>query len=204
MAGLGHSGTAVCQAVLVPQLPMLARTAWFRTDEPPADLFRPGAPLPPFDHRRLAHSGTDDLLTATLIAVAARLGDRRSHGPLWAALADLAQTFVAELRLLRTRCAALSASGSTAFDPQACALADRYALVLAAAACLGVWEGQAGSGSFLESPEWAVLALSRIGRRLGAPVPEVPAEAAQAVLAELLGRCREGRSLDLYGTELAG
>jgi hypothetical protein len=204
VAGLGHSGTAVCQAVLVPQLSMLARTTWFCTGEPPAELFRPGAPLPPFDHRRLAHFGTDDLLTATLVAAAERLGSRRSEEPLHAALTLLAQTFVEELRVLRTRCAALSASGSVAFDPQACALADRYALVLSAAACLGVWEGQAGSGSFLEGPAWAVVALGRIARRLGAPVPDLPAEAEASVLEEALERCRTGRSLDLYATELAG
>ncbi|MEK8141861.1 hypothetical protein NKH18_02025 [Streptomyces sp. M10(2022)] len=160
--------------------------------------------LPPFDHRRLAHSGTDDLLTATLIGAAGRLGSQRSHGPLPAALAGLAQTFVEELRVLRAVYAALPAAREAAFDPQACALADRYALVLAAAACLGVWEGQEGSGSFLEDPAWAVLALSRIGRRLGVPGPELPAGAVQAALAEVMVRCREGRSLDLYGTELAG
>lgn len=204
VAGLGHSGTAVCQAVLVPQLSALARTAWFRTGEPPAELFRPGAPLPPFDHRRLAHSGTDDLLTATLVGVAGRLGAQRSYGPLHDALAGLAEAFVEELRVLGDRCAALSPSSSAAFDPQACALADRYALVLAAAACLGVREGQAGSGSFLEHPAWAVLALSRIGRRLGARVPDLPEGVVELVLEEVLGRCREGRSLDLYGTELAG
>ncbi|MGW7385644.1 acyl-CoA dehydrogenase [Streptomyces sp. NPDC054794] len=204
VAGLGHSGTAVCQAVLVPQLSTLARTTWFRSDEPPADLFRPGAPLPAFDHRRLAHFGTEDLLTATLIAAADRLDAQRSHGPLHDTLASIARMFVDELRILRARCVALSASGSTAFDPQACALADRYALVLAAAACLGVWEGQAGGDSFLARPAWAVLALGRIGRRLGAPVPETPPEVDQEVLAEVLQRCREGRSLDLYATQLAG
>ncbi|MGF1430190.1 acyl-CoA dehydrogenase [Kitasatospora sp. LaBMicrA B282] len=205
VAGLGHAGTAVCQAVLVPQLPALATTAWFRTPEPPAELFRPGAPLPAFDHHRLAHSGTDDLLTATLLGVAGRLATRRTAGPLTAALAVLADTFVAELRVLRARCAALAGrTGRAAFDPQACALADRYALVLAAAAVLGIWEGQAGTGSFLEDPAWAVLALSRIGRRLGAPVAELPAEVVPTVLAEVLGRYREGRSLDLYGSALAG
>jgi alkylation response protein AidB-like acyl-CoA dehydrogenase len=204
VAGLGHSGTAVCQAVLVPQLPVLARTTWFRSPEPPAELFLPGAPLPPFDARRLTHSGTDDLLTATLVAAAGRLEGSRSHGPLHAALAELAQIFVGELRLLRTRCAALSPAGGTAFDPQACALVDRYALVLAAAACLGVWEGRAGTDSFLQDPAWAVLALGRIARRLGAAVPEVPAEAERAVLAQVLERCRTGRSLDLYATPVAG
>ncbi|WP_203613416.1 acyl-CoA dehydrogenase [Streptomyces rochei] len=204
VAGLGHSGTAVCQAVLVPQLPALARTAWFRTPEPPAELFRPGAALPAFDHRRLTHSGTDDLLTATLIGVAERLGAQPPEGPQHAALAALARTFVEELRVLRARCAALPVSGSAAFDPQACALADRYALVLAAAACLGVWEAQSGGDSFLSRPAWAVLALSRIGRRLGAPVPDLPPGLEAEVLAEVLERSLRRRSLDLYGTELAG
>lgn len=201
VAGLGHAGTAVCQAVIVPQLPALARTAWFRTPEPPAELFRPGAPLPAFDHRRLAHSGTDDLLTATLAGVAGRLADRCGGEPAVAALADLAQAFVAELRVLRTRCAALGRD----FGPQACALADRYALVLSAAAVLGVWEAQEGAGDpFLGEPAWAVLALSRIGRRLGVPVADPPAGVVEAVLDEALDRCRQGRSLDVYGTRLAG
>jgi len=192
----------------VPQLPALARTAWFRTPEPPAGLFEPGAPLPPFDHRRLAHSGTDDLLTATLVGAAGRLAKGRcghADGSPHAALAGLAQAFVAELRVLRARCAALSApAGGTGFDAQACALADRYALVLAAAAVLGMWEGQAGTGSFLEEPAWAVLALSRIARRLGAAVPGLPPSVVGSVLGEVLERCRQGRSLDLYGTALAG
>ncbi|MFF4020799.1 acyl-CoA dehydrogenase [Streptomyces sp. NPDC001843] len=204
VAGLGHSGTAVCQAVIVPQLSRLARTTWFTAAEPPADLFRPGAPLPGFDHRALAHSGTGDLLSATLVAVAERLGAHASADPLHTALTRLAQIFVEELKVLRARCVALPGSAGTAFDPQACVLADRYALVLAAAACLGVWEAQAGGGHFLAYPAWAVVALSRLGRRLGAQVPDLPAQAEAAVLAEVLERCRTGHSLDLYATRLAG
>lgn len=202
VAGLGHAGTAVCQAVLVPQLPALARTTWFRSAEPPAALFTPGAPLPVLDHRRLAHSGTDDLLTATLVGAADRLSDRAGGGPLDRVLAALARAFVDELKVLRARCVALPAASGAAFDPQACALADRYALVLAAAACLGVFENQDGGDAFLADPAWAVLALGRIGRRLGADVPDVPAQAEHTVLAELLERCRDGHSLDLYATRL--
>lgn len=205
VAGLGHSGTALCQAVIVPQLSTLARTVWFRSAEPPAELFDPGAPLPVFDHRRLAHSGTDDLLSATLVAVAGRLDGTGGRDPLRTALARLARTFVDELRVLRARCAALPGADGTAFDPQACVLADRYALVLAAAACLGVWEGRAAAGDgFLAGPAWAVVALGRLARRLGAQVPDVPAEAESSVLAEVLERCRTGLSLDLYATRLAG
>ncbi|WP_458246972.1 acyl-CoA dehydrogenase [Streptomyces sp. MAI_2237] len=203
VAGLGHSGTAVCQAVLVPQLPRLARTTWFTAAEPPAQLFRPGTPLPAFDHHTLAHFGSGDLLSATLVAAAERLTTHPRPGPVPTALAHLAHRFVTELKTLQKRCAALPGATGTAFDPLACVLADRYALILAAAACLGVWE-QADDGSFLADPAWAVVALTRLGRRLGLQVPDLPAPAQAAVLAEVLQRCRDQRSLDLYATPLAG
>ncbi|MFD5877010.1 SRPBCC family protein [Streptomyces sp. NPDC060322] len=205
VAGLGHAGTAACQAVLVPRLRTLARGTWLRTEEPPDALYRPGAPLPPFDHRGLSVTGTDDLLTATVAGAASRLGARRSAGPVHAALADLAAALLDELRLLRTECAEMPPhDAATPVDPRSLALVDRYALVLAAGAGLGVHEAAAGDGSFNGDPSWAVLALSRIVRRLGRPVPELPPGVTGAVLAEVLDRYRSGRSLDLYGTALAG
>ncbi|MGW0737602.1 acyl-CoA dehydrogenase [Streptomyces sp. NPDC002851] len=205
VAGLGHAGAAACQAVLVPQLRTLAHHSWFRTDEPPDRLFLPTAPLPSFDYRRLTLTGSEDLLAASLVGAVERLGRLRSAGPVRAALADLAEAFVQELRALREQCGALPGTDRAALvDPRACALADRYALVLAAAACLGVWHGQDGTDSFLAAPAWPVLALSRIGRRLGVPVPEIPDGVQESVLAEVLDRYREGRSFDLYDTRLAG
>ncbi|MET7622263.1 acyl-CoA dehydrogenase [Streptomyces sp. NPDC005408] len=204
VAGLGHAGTAACQAVLVPQLRTLARTSWFSSSEPPDLLFQPEAPLPAFDYRRLTVSGTEDRLTAALVAIAERLGELRSAGPVWAALSDLAEAFVQEVRALREECTALPGHTALFADPKACVLADRYALVLAAAACLGVRQGQDGTGSFLDDPSWAVLALSRIGRRLGVPVPELPDQVTGTVITEVLERYRDGRSFDLYATQLAG
>ncbi|MFE7840152.1 acyl-CoA dehydrogenase [Streptomyces sp. NPDC057474] len=205
VAGLGHAGTAACQAVIVPQLRTLARQSWFRTDEPTARLFLPAAPLPALDYRRLTLLGSDDVLTASLIGTAERLGPLRADGPHLAALADLAAAFVQEMRALREQCGRLTEyDRSTLVDPRACALADRYALVLTAAACLGVWQGQDGTDSFLDDPAWAVLALSRIGRRLGVPVPELPDGVTESVLTEVLDRFRGGRSFDLYDTPLAG
>ncbi|MET9424886.1 MULTISPECIES: acyl-CoA dehydrogenase [unclassified Streptomyces] len=205
VAGLGHAGTAACQAVIVPQLPTLARRSWFRTDEPAGRLFLPRAPLPAFDYRALTLTGSDDVLTASLIGTAERLAPLRATSDAWAALADLADAFVQEMRALREQCAALPVITHAALvDPRVCALADRYALVLAAAACLGVWQGQDGTGTFLSDPAWAVLALTRIGRRLGVPVPELPENTTKAVLEEVLARYRDHRSFDLYDTQLAG
>ncbi|MFE7853243.1 acyl-CoA dehydrogenase family protein [Streptomyces sp. NPDC057403] len=201
VAGLGHAGTAACQAVIVPQLRSLAERSWFAQEEPPPELFRTGAELPVLDYRLLSIAGGGDFLAASLVGSAARLATVRGVGGQMTALADLAEAFVTELRALREACRNLPAitAGSLA-DPAVCVLSDRYALVLAAAAVLGIWEGQDGSDPFLAAPAWAVLALSRIGGRLGVPVPELPEGCVEMVLEELIQRFRTGRSCDLDAT----
>jgi alkylation response protein AidB-like acyl-CoA dehydrogenase len=201
VAGLGHAGTAACQAVIVPQLRALAERSWFAEEEPPPELFRAGAELPALDYRLLSVAGGGDFLAASLVGSAARLADVRGVGGQMTALADLAEAFVTELRALRQACRNLPAitPGSLA-DPAVCVLSDRYALVLAAAAVLGVWEGQDGSDPFLAAPAWAVLALSRLGDRLGVPVPDLPQGCVEMVLQELVHRFRTGRSCDLDAT----
>lgn len=205
VASLGHAGTAACQAVIVPQLRTLAERAWFREEEPPPALFRNGAALPALDYRLLGIADGGDFLAASLVGSAARLAEVRGVGGQLTILADLAESFVRELRDLRERCRAIPAFGSAAAlsDPALCVLSDRYALVLAAAAVLGVWEGQDGADPFLAAPAWAVLALSRIGGRLGVPVPELPDGCVDQVLEELVRRYRTARSFDLDATELA-
>lgn len=204
VAGLGHAGTAACQAVIVPQLRTLAESAWFAEEEPPPELFRKGAELPPLDYRLLGIAGGGDFMAASLVGSAARLAPSRGVGGQIAALAELAEAFVAELRALREECRLLPGYGSPALaDPAVCVLSDRYSLIAAAAAVLGVWEGQDGTDPFLSDAAWAVLALSRIGARLGIPVPELPDGCMKQVLDELVRRYRTGLSCDLDATPLA-
>lgn len=204
VAGLGHAGTAACQAVIVPQLRTLAHSAWFAEDEPPPELFRTGADLPPLNYRLLGIAGGGDFMAASLIGSAGRLAPSRRVGGQIAALADLAETFVAELRALRETCRRLPPQGAAVLgDPAVCVLSDRYSLIAAAAAVLGIWEGQDGTDPFLADAAWAVLALSRIGERLGIPVPELPDGCAAYVLDELIRRYRAGLSCDLDATPLA-
>ncbi|MFG2978418.1 acyl-CoA dehydrogenase family protein [Streptomyces sp. NPDC048331] len=202
VAGLGHAGNAACHAVLVPQLRTLAERSWFRAEEPPPELFRSGATLPALDYRLLGIARGDDFLSASLIGSAARLAAARGVGGQMALLGELAEAFVDELRALRARCAILPTDRAALTDPAVVILSDRYALTQAAAAVLGVWEGQDGADAFLADPAWAVLALSRLAGRLGIAVPELPDGVRLQVLDELVRRYRAGLSCDLDGSEL--
>ena len=91
-------------------------------------------------------------------------------------------------------------------SPASFALSDRYAVVLAAAAVLGVWRRARDQGAdpFLADPAWAAAALDRLVRRLGRRPAALPADCAGRVQEELLRRHAEGRSFDLYATAPAG
>ncbi|OAH10896.1 acyl-CoA dehydrogenase [Streptomyces jeddahensis] len=214
VAGLGHAGTADTQAVLVPHLRTLAHATWRGEagHEAPAALFTTGGGDTALDFRRLdaeprdPQSGCDGLLAA-LLGAAARLDGKRGRGPRWAALADLARAFAAEVHSLAERCATLSGRpDAAALAPAAYVLVDRYCLLLAAASCLAVCENAAPGtpdGGLLAEPDWALLALTRFGRRLGLEVPDLPDGVTQDLAAGLVDRYRRGRSFDLYGMRLA-
>ncbi|WP_327391973.1 acyl-CoA dehydrogenase [Streptomyces sp. NBC_01186] len=220
MISLGHAGTAACQATIIPQLPRLARTAWFRGEPAPRGLFRIRDPLPPLDPARLGlAAGTDGLacsLTGAAQALAEECGERSGASAESAGYAGYTETLVAlahemeeELRSLQRECAAMPAKDRTALaSPRAYAIADRYALLLAAAACLGVWrhqgEEQDSSSGFLADPCWLAVALTRLGKRLGRPLPKLPEGWEEKLLDEVLARYHEARSYDLYDTPIAG
>ncbi|MET9819711.1 acyl-CoA dehydrogenase family protein [Streptomyces sp. NPDC006355] len=203
-AGLAGTGAADGRAVIAPHLRPLAEHCWFAEPEPPSALFRGGADLPDLHFASLAAAGRGDFLAASLSGSAARLAGVRGVGGHMAVLAELSQDLVTELHALRARCRALPIPGTGPLPvASVCALVDRYALLLAAAAVLGVWEGQDGADPFLAAPAWPVLALSRIARRLGAPVPPLPDGVVELVHRELVRRCHERLSCDLDATELA-
>nr|WP_280719345.1 hypothetical protein [Kitasatospora sp. MAP5-34] len=207
MIGLGAAGTAACRATVVPQLPRLARDCWLTpaAAPPPAALFALDAGgLPPLDLARLTPAATADPLMASLTHPAPPPGRPEPRE-----VTELGGRLLAELARLRDGCAALDAGGRPALaDPRAHALADRYALVLAGAACLGVWRAQQPRpGAFLASAGWLVAALTRLLRRLGgpAPGPDTHQDGQDGpLLAEVLARYRTRRSFDLYDTPLHG
>jgi alkylation response protein AidB-like acyl-CoA dehydrogenase len=206
MTSLGHSGTAACQATIIPQLPRLAQRAWFRGDPAPDALFAPHGPLPGLDTDRLGLVNSADSLAASLVAAEELLaGPGAAPADHAAELRALVAALTGELARLRDECAAIAPQDRTVLaSPHSYALADRYALVLAGAACVNVWLGQRSEPGFLADPGWLVAVLLRLGKRLGLPLPQRPAGVEERVLDEVIARYCDARSFDLYDTPLAG
>ncbi|MFF1490469.1 hypothetical protein ACFVY8_38435, partial [Streptomyces sp. NPDC058317] len=142
----------------------------------------------------------DATALAAVLPAAAGRPDRAGDTPARAALTRFARRLATEQRALRgpSRSAAATAS-----DPAARALADRQALLLLAAVVLGVQETAAEDhGGFLGGCDWALLALERVVRRLGVPLPGDAPDPVDAVWTELAERIRAGVDCDVYGTRL--
>lgn len=188
-----HANAAVCQATIIPQLPRLAARGWPRAEPPPDALFDLGAGLPPLDFGRLAINarGADGL--SAMLAVAADDADPR--------VAASAARLAAELARLRRRCRDLPARDRTVLASRAAFdLCERYIVLLAAAACIGVRRNGTG---FRAGPDWLVGALARLEARLGRR-ERVPADIEARLTAELSARFDDHLTFDLYARRLAG
>ncbi|MFG3255692.1 acyl-CoA dehydrogenase family protein [Streptomyces sp. NPDC048172] len=202
---LGHAGSAACQATIIPQLPRLARRAWFTGDPAPDALFRPREDLPEVSFDGLTLASGRDGLSASLVAAVDELP---SGTPVERAAHGIALKMMDELRQVQEEALALAPEDRTALArPASFALADRYAVLLAAASAIGVWRQAAAAPAddpFLADPAWLAAALHRLSRRLGHRPPDLPAEAEPRVHEEVLRRFQENASYDLYNTPLAG
>ncbi|MER5210221.1 acyl-CoA dehydrogenase family protein [Streptomyces sp. NPDC002838] len=212
VVALAHASGAVCLANIVPQLPRLAERAWLPaldgTAAPVPDdeaLFRLHDPLPPLDFGRLELTtrGTDGL-AARLPAFARDLAREAADRPGLAELAGLAAEFSDALADLARRSAALPPLERTPVaGRRSFLLAERYVLLLAAAACLGVWRAAEPCDGFLADPLWVTAALRRLAARLGPRRGPQSQEAVEALFGELSARHDAARTFDLFRTRLA-
>ncbi|MFE5602982.1 hypothetical protein ACFQ8O_27815 [Streptomyces coelicoflavus] len=214
--GTGPAAAAACRARLVRALPSLADPdcGTLRADVVPQEgrghavsreLFLLGRTVTAHTGTRTGVVSTADV-AAALTAAAGRPDGRTGDDPGVAALTRVARRLATEQRTLRLPYPAAGQTGPVdpvdpvaPAGPVARALADRQALLLLAAAVLGV--GQEADG-FLGGPHWALLALARVTRRLGTPLPQPAADPAGDVWAELAERTRQGVDCDVYGSEL--
>ncbi|MER6901615.1 acyl-CoA dehydrogenase, partial [Amycolatopsis sp. NPDC000740] len=148
VAALAHASAAVCQASIIPQLPALARRSWLDAAPAPDSLFDLGAQLPALRWHELAlNSRGADSVTAMLPALYGQC-----QGELRSVVADLIAAFAE----LKTGCAQLAPRDRTVIaGPHSFDLAHRYAVLVAASACLGVWSRRT---DFLGDPAWVTAA----------------------------------------------
>ncbi|MGW7237419.1 hypothetical protein [Streptomyces sp. NPDC054804] len=151
----------------------------------PEAVYAPGGPLSPPKARPVA---------APPAWFAPRFPAEGLSGPLGALVRLLAR----EASVVRAEFAAMRASVSA---PALRAAADRYALLHAAACCLGVARNV--PPGFLADPAWLTAALARIAHRLALPLAPGTRPRDDTVLEEVLTRCRDDTALDLYATPLS-
>jgi hypothetical protein len=183
-APLVATGGARRRSALIPGLP----SGEVERDAPdPSTLFGLNAPLPDLDFAQLAQarfSAGDPLAAITAETLPGEL------------LASYGGRLGLGVRQVEARCKALPPRDRTPLaTPDAFALAGRYALLVAAASCIGVWRhNQRG---FVQDPAWLTAALHRLLRRLGDATPTQAADVEDRLMAELLERYDERRSFDL-------
>ncbi|MFC4147271.1 acyl-CoA dehydrogenase [Micromonospora mangrovi] len=197
---IGHAGPTACLLTVAPQLPVLARRAW-RPVPAPRELFDPTATLPDLDLTALSVAGTGgDLLISALLAAAEDPVDGASR------VTDRVRALADEVHRLARDCAALppAARGPLA-GPATFDLAHRYALLLAAAACVGTWRAHRGdpAAGLLGGDEWIEAALARLAARHDGD-PDLPEAVAEPLFAELSRRVDGRLSCDLRPTPIFG
>ncbi|WP_328871981.1 acyl-CoA dehydrogenase [Streptomyces sp. NBC_00287] len=199
VVALAHASGAVCLSNIVPQLPRLAQRILAGEAAPAPDaLFRLDDPLPELDFGRLELTtrGADTLAgQLTMFAEAEQTAEHPE-------LAELARLFAAELRELARRAAALPPRDRTPVaGRRAFLLAERYTLLLAAAACLGI--RHTADGGFTADPLWATAALHRLAQRLGLRHGPLPEPLVARLAGELAARHEADLTFDLYRGRLA-
>lgn len=197
-ATFAHVSRAACQVTLLPQLPRLARRSWLSDPAADRSLFDLGGPLPPLDLGRLvpgAPAGDG------VIGALAELAD---SAPADTPAARFARRLRDEVAHLRERCVALSPKDITiGASPAAYALADRYTVLLAAAAVLAVWH----TGGDRHPQELLPGVLDRLCHRLGGTPVLTDTErvdAEQHLFDTAVRRHRESRLFDLSARHIPG
>ncbi|WBQ08253.1 hypothetical protein [Kribbella sp. CA-293567] len=185
-APLTASGGARGRSALLPILPDGTTT---QTEEPGV-LFGLAESLQPLDPARLA-AGSPSLEDP--------LGGfhRAQYG-----IPNADVVFDVTARVLAS-CAALPPRDRTPLaTPEACQLAEQYAVLVAARSCLGVWQ-ENQQDAFLRDPAWVTGALQRLVGRLGEPNRR-QRTTDEHLLTELVDRHRQRTAFDLTAAPVAG
>jgi hypothetical protein len=200
-ATFAHLSRTACLVTLLPQLPRLARRSWLADAPAAAALFDPGADLPELDLGGLVVGlPAYDGVIAVLPAAA-------ETGPPGDPVRRLATRLRDELQVLRDECLELTpADLTTDASPRAFALADRYTVLLAAAAVIAVRQHDRANGA-MTAPDIVMGVLDRLVARLGGAAVLTEAERQQtdaALFAAVSERFEDRRLFDLSARRIPG
>lgn len=198
-----HPGTADGAQRLAGMLPALARHGW-RQAEAVTDVFAVTASLPPLDLNRLrpAPDGAD-VVGASLLSAGARPNVEGTDDPVTGRIVELA----GRLAALRRQTLRQSAGAPPPWPTVAAVhAAQSYALLMAAASCIGVRAAAEGSArvAFLNRPGWLSAALERIEGRLGGRPVALSHRHTEELFSELTVRYRQQSAFDVRADAVAG
>ncbi|EME58613.1 type I polyketide synthase component [Amycolatopsis decaplanina DSM 44594] len=159
-----------------------------------ASIFTPEMELPPLEHNEHPARAQGDPLLACLEPW---LDELRGEAKTATDLSTIATLLLTELEHLATHVGQahvwqLDPANSTDSD----SLAERYAVLLAATACLGIWRHNRDR-RVLAGPAWIRVALRRLLGRLMPGTPPSARELDEELFTELLTRAAEGTSFCL-------
>jgi alkylation response protein AidB-like acyl-CoA dehydrogenase len=212
IVGLFDGSTVVNLDALAAQLPALAdgRRATPIDLESSRALGELSAPLPAFDLSRISLlSGGRNDVVALLPKLARELEDldaAEGEAEVLATIRALLGTIIGELQRDEAAIRTLGDERSERFkSPRVFALAQRYGLVYAAAACAQLWFWNRGASEALVGrPEWLALALAHLADRLRPHHGEQPPpRAVAAVEAEMVRMHLASRLFSLLPVQLA-
>jgi len=196
----GHAGGVACLLAIIAQLPQLARRAQdaaFEADE----LFDLRSPLRDFAFDKLSvlNCRSDSVMQILSIQGSGADGEARIR-PLLDELSGFVDALWQESHHIPAN------ERGPAAGPKTMGLAERYAVLLAAAACVGTWRFHRTSGGnpFLAGNPWILAALLRIRQRLRGVREALPSDVCEDVFAELSDRFHRNLSFDLIASPTWG
>jgi len=213
VVSFGHAGTVICQASVIPQLQFLANKSWkkpLENQEHLREIYTFTNDLPRFQGERLkiTNNGKDDIICSlkSLLkeqSISYQFGELNQISR---NLRSLIILFNSELDNLIQEVEQLNHDSKNAlFEPQAFKLVEKYAIILAAIACINTFlYNRHHADSFFQSGKWLVAALKHLLNKLSPNLFVPSTEFEEEILQEMIVRMNDAYSFTITHSPVAG
>jgi alkylation response protein AidB-like acyl-CoA dehydrogenase len=207
VVSFGHAGLVICQASILPQLQLLANKSWTDLAHPKEDhpyIYTFGQALPPFQAGRLkiTNNGQDDIVRSlkVLFNNPNKINNSVPLNLLGKELRALISLIHDQLVVLTQEVQQLHQNSPNPLsDPQGFYLVEKYALMIAAIACINTYLYNPQLDiPFFQSGKWLVAALNRLLAQLSPnSFRQEPNFDEEELLFEMIERLKQGKSFTL-------